>query len=108
MSKLVVKIKDDDKTFPHCPLHHEGYCHLPQLYYQKDNALYMTPCLGMIDKRPPWCPLKEEKEAIPMWFLEKWFGTNYQALTDLQMEWKKECKNEIYYDTKAMDPEIHG
>ena len=90
MSKLVVKIRDDDKNFPHCPLHHEGYCHLPQTHYQKGNVLYMTECLGTINKRPPWCPLKEEKEAIPIEFLEKWFGDNYNALTDLEIAWEKE------------------
>ena len=72
MSKLVVKIRDDDKHFPHCPLHHEGYCHLPQTHYRKDNALYMIECLGTINKRPPWCPLKEEKEAIPIEWIEEY------------------------------------
>ena len=43
-----------------------------------------------VNKRPPWCPLKEEKEAIPIDFLEKWFGDNYNALTDLEIAWEKE------------------
>lgn len=71
MSKLVVKIRDDDKNFPHCPLHHDGYCHLPQTHYYSGNALYMQQCLGFINKRPNWCPLKEEKEAIPIEWLNK-------------------------------------
>ena len=29
-------------------------------------------------------------EAIPMEFLVKWFGDNYNALTDLQIAWEKE------------------
>lgn len=31
-------------------------------------------------------------DAVPMWFLEKWFGGDYYNLTNLQMEWEKECR----------------
>ena len=35
--------------------------------------------------------VKEYMEnSIPMEFLERWFGDNYDALTDLQMEWRKQ------------------
>lgn len=30
------------------------------------------------------------KNAIPIEFLEKWFGDNYNALTDLEIAWEKE------------------
>lgn len=73
MSKLVVKIRDDDKYFQHCPLQHEGYCHLPQTHcWSGDgNTLYMMECLGTINKRPPWCPLKEEVKAIPIEWIKR-------------------------------------
>ncbi len=29
-------------------------------------------------------------EAIPIEFLNKWFGNNYNAFTDLMMAWEKE------------------
>ena len=32
-------------------------------------------------------------KAIPIEFLDKWFGNNYNAFTDLMMAWEKE--NEI-------------
>ena len=31
-----------------------------------------------------------EVKAIPIEFLEKWFGNNYNAFTDLMMAWEKE------------------
>lgn len=77
MSKLVVKIRDDDKYFPHCPLHHEGYCHLPQTHYWQGNALYMQQCLGTLNKRPPWCPLKEEAVEVVRCKDCKFWKTNY-------------------------------
>lgn len=35
------------------------------------------------------------KGAIPIEFLEKWFGDNYNALTDLEMAWEKENDKNI-------------
>ena len=32
----------------------------------------------------------ETVEAIPIEFLDKWFGNNYNAFTDLMMAWEKE------------------
>ena len=99
MGKLVVKIRDDDKNFPHCPLHHEGYCHLPQTHYQKGNALYMAQCLGTINKRPPWCPLKEEKEAILIEWIKDYVGSgvsddifqrNRRFVLNMIKDWEEE------------------
>lgn len=82
MSKLVVKIRDDDKYFQHCPLQHEGYCHLPQTHcWSGDgNTLYMMECLGTINKRPPWCPLKEEVKAIPIEWVNMWLENNSKTV----------------------------
>lgn len=98
MSKLVVKIRDDDKNFPCCPLYHEGYCHLPQTHYYLGNSLYMIECLGLINKRPPWCPLKEEKEAIPIDWIEEWGWKNgmseSMSLRVMIDDWEKENDNQ--------------
>ena len=37
--------------------------------------------------------LADTVEAITIEFLDKWFGNNYNAFTDLMMAWEKE--NEI-------------
>lgn len=33
---------------------------------------------------------KEYQPSIPIEFLDKWFGNNYNAFTDLMMAWEKE------------------
>lgn len=51
-------------------------------------------------------------KLIPVEWIKQWFNKQYYIyekemyLKDMLEDW--EAENEIYYDTKAMDTEIHG
>ena len=61
--------------------------HVPEVIENTWDEGYVE-CLKVVDETPT-------VNAIAIEFLEKWFGNNYNAFTDLMMAWEKEneCNN---------------
>ena len=90
MSKFVAII--DDEKWVGCPLEHEGYCHIALNKYYK----CMEDCDGVLNDRPEFCPLKEEKEAIPIewfeWLLDT-MGDGMYNLRAVIKDWERYKEN---------------
>ena len=91
MSKAILIIDMPEHCYE-CPLENTKRC--PFLWEDVES----------LDK-PKDCPLKPYKEAIPIEWLKENYG-NLQIVRYIIKDW--EIENDIYNDTKAMDPEIHG
>ena len=90
MSKLIAVI--DENHWICCPLEHEGYCHIAwNEYYQG-----MEECVGILNQRPQFCPLRKYDDAIPKRWLQR-FDSLHNHEVDLRTAidfWERE--NESY------------